>query len=189
MGLRTLGGLFEEAVGDLAGAAAADRRDAGDRQQILDQRLGAGVVGALQRRQHARLGQRALTAAVGEDRLQRPPAREAAADAAQPDVGQAKRGKGAVEQLGVADLDLQRPGAGERRRLQRQRQHFGVGRLDVRPAVALEPGLEHLAALARAGAEDRAEIGVLGRLACLGRGEIGQAHRHGIVRPQAQLGP
>ena len=189
MGLRTLGGLFEEAVGDFAGAAAADRRDAGDRQQVLDQRLGAGVVGALQRRQHARLRQRALAAAVGEDRLQRPPAREAAADAAQPDVGQAKRGKGAVEQLGVADLDLQRPGAGELGRFQRQRQDLGVGRLDVGAAVALEAGLEHFAALAGAGAEDRAEIGVLGRLSGLGRGEIGQAHRRRIVRPQAQLGP
>ena len=189
MGLRTLGGLFEEAVGDFAGAAAADGRDAGDRQQILDQRLGAGVVGALQRRQHARLRQRALAAAVGEDRLQRPPARQAAADAAQPDVGQAKRGKGAVEQLGVADLDFQRPGAGALGRLQRQREDFGVGRLDVGAAVAFEAGLQQFAALAGAGAEDRAEIGVLGRLAGLGRSEIGQAHRRRIVRPQAQLGP
>ena len=52
--------LLEKAVGDLAGAAAADRVDAGDREQVLDQRLGAGVIGALQRRQHARLGERAL---------------------------------------------------------------------------------------------------------------------------------
>ena len=147
------------------------------------------MVGALQRRQHARLRQRALAAAVGEDRLQRPPAREAAPDAAQPDVGQGERGKRAVEQPGVADLDLQRPGAGEFGRFQRQRQDFGVGGLDVGAAVAFEAGLEHFAALAGAGAEDRAEIGVLGRLSGLGRGEIGQAYRDRVVGPQAQLGP
>ena len=103
--------------------------------------------------------------------------------------GRRERGKGAVEQLGVADLDLQRPGAGELGRFQRQRQDFSVGRLDVGAAVALEAGLQHFAALAGAGAEDRAEIGVLGRLPGLGRGEIGQAYRRRIVRPQAQLGP
>ena len=47
--------LIEKAVGDFARAAAADAGDAGDRQEILDQRLGAGVIGALQRRQNARL--------------------------------------------------------------------------------------------------------------------------------------
>ena len=52
--------LVEETVGDFAGAAPADRVDAGDGEQILDQRLGAGVIGALQRRQHAGLGERAL---------------------------------------------------------------------------------------------------------------------------------
>ena len=55
--------LFQKAVGDFAGAAPADRVDAGDREQVLDQRLGAGVIGALQRRQHAGLGERALARA------------------------------------------------------------------------------------------------------------------------------
>ena len=53
-------GLLEEPVGDFARAASTGGVDAGNRQQILDERLGAGVVGALHRRQHARLGQRAL---------------------------------------------------------------------------------------------------------------------------------
>ena len=56
--------LFEKAVGDLARRAPADRVDPGDREQILDQRLGAGVIGALERRQHAGLGERALARAA-----------------------------------------------------------------------------------------------------------------------------
>ena len=45
--------LFEEALGDLADRAAADRGDAGDRQQVGDQRVRGLRVGAGQRRQHA----------------------------------------------------------------------------------------------------------------------------------------
>ena len=45
--------LFEEAVGDLADRAAADRVDAGDRQQIGDQRMRGLRIGAGERRQHA----------------------------------------------------------------------------------------------------------------------------------------
>ena len=45
--------LFEEAVGDLADRAAADGGDAGDRQQIGDQRMRGLRIGAGQRRQHA----------------------------------------------------------------------------------------------------------------------------------------
>jgi hypothetical protein len=70
-----------------------------------------------------------------------------------------------------------------------QREDLGVGRLDVGATVAFEAGLQHFAALAGAGAEDRPEIGVLRRLSGLGRSEVGQAHRRRIVRPQAQLGP
>ena len=161
--------------------------DAGDGEQIFDQRLGAGVVGALERRQHARLGERALTGAIGEDRRQRAAAREAAADAAQPEFGQSERRQRAVEQPRVADLDLQRPGAGEFGGFQRQPEDFRVGGFDVVAAIAFEPGLRHLAALAWAGAEDRAEIGVLGEAPRFGRSEIGEADRDRVVGPQAQF--
>ena len=60
--------LFEKPIGDFAGAAAADFRDPGDRQQVFDQRFGAGVVGALQRRQNARLAAGAV-AVFRQDRL------------------------------------------------------------------------------------------------------------------------
>ena len=166
IGLRARRGLFEEAIGDFAGAAAADRRDAGDGEQIFDERLGAGVVGALERRQNAGLSERAPAVAV-HDRLQRAPARQAAPHPAQPDVRQGERGERAVEQARVAEAHLQRSGPRQFGRLQRQRENLGVGGLDVLAAVAFEPGLGHLAALPGAGAKDRAEIGVLRRTARL----------------------
>ena len=187
IGLRARRGLFEEAVGDFAGAAPADRGDAGDGEQVLDQRLGAGVVGALERGQHARLASAPRRIAV-HDRLQRAPAREAAPHPAQPDFRQAERGEHAVEQPRVAEAHRQRPRPGDFGRLQRQRENFGVGGLDVPAAVAFEARLGHLAALAGAGAKDRAEIGVLRLPARLGRGEIGEADRNGVIRAQAQFG-
>ncbi len=166
-GLRARRGLLEEAIGDFAGAAPADRRDAGDGEQILDERLGAGVVGALERGQNAGLGERAPAVAV-DDRLQRAPARQAAPHPAQPDVRQGERGERAVEQARVAEAHRQRPRPRQFGRLQRQREDLGVGGLDVRAAVAFEARLGHLAALPGAGAKDRAEIGVLRRPARLG---------------------
>ena len=41
--------LFQETFGDFARGAAAERGDAGDFQQILDQSAGARLVGAVQR--------------------------------------------------------------------------------------------------------------------------------------------
>ena len=45
--------LLEKAFGDLAGRASAERRNVGDLQQVFDQRARAGLVGAVERRQHA----------------------------------------------------------------------------------------------------------------------------------------
>ena len=52
-GLRAERGLLEEAVGDLADRAAADRRDAGDREEIGDERMRRLGVGAGERGEHA----------------------------------------------------------------------------------------------------------------------------------------
>ena len=101
--------------------------------------------------------------------------------------GRAERRQRAVEQPRVADLDLQRPGAGEFGGFERQAEDFRVGGFDVVAAIAFEPGLRHLAALAWAGAEDRTEIGILGEAPSVGRSEIGEADRHGVVGPQAQF--
>ena len=104
--------LLQEAVGDLAGGAAADGGDAGDRQQVLHERLGAVVVGALQRRQHAGLGERRQAAAV-DQLLQRLPARDAAPHAAGANIPAGPSAPMTPSNTrGVADPDLQRPGAG-----------------------------------------------------------------------------
>ena len=52
-GVRAERGLLEEAIGDLADRAAADGGDAGDRQQIGDERVRGLRVGAGERGQHA----------------------------------------------------------------------------------------------------------------------------------------
>ena len=94
VGLRARRGLFEEAIGDFAGAAPADRRDAGDGEQVLDQRLGAGVIGALERGEDAGLGERALRRC----RRRSSPARarapgRAASGAARRPAGRARRAR------------------------------------------------------------------------------------------------
>src|SRR5262245_9846232 len=52
-GLRPERRLLEKAVGDLADRAAADRADAGDREQVGDQRVRGLGIGAGERRQYA----------------------------------------------------------------------------------------------------------------------------------------
>ena len=79
--------------------------------------------------------------------------------------------------------------AGRLGRFQRERENFRVRRLDVVASVAFEPGLDHLAALAGAGAKNRAEIGVLRLGARLRRGQMREADGDGVFRTQAQLRP
>ena len=178
--------LFEEPVGDLAGAAPADRLDAGDRQQVLDQRFRAGVVGAFQRRQHARLRERALARPI-ENGVEAAPARDAAAQAAPPDLRDVERSEDALEQAGVAEPGGERAAPRRRRRLETEREHFGVGRLGVVAAEALEPGLRLFAGLPRPRPEHRAEIGIFGDAAGPVRSEIGAADGNCIFRPEAKL--
>ena len=146
------------------------------------------MVGALERRQDSGLRVRALAATV-EHRLQRAPLREPAPQSPQPDVGQTESAEHAVEHAGVADPHLQRAGAGRLGRFQRQREDFGVRRLDFRVAVAFQAGLDHFAALAGARAKNRAEIGVLRLGAGLRRGQMREADGNRIFRTQAQLCP
>ena len=120
IGSPDLSGLLEKPVGDLAGAAAADRLDAGDRQEILDQRLGAGVVGAFQRRQNSGLGERAL-ARPAEDGVETAPASDASAQAPPPGGRNGERSEHGLEQAGVAEPGGERAAARRRRRLEAQR--------------------------------------------------------------------
>jgi hypothetical protein len=145
------------------------------------------MVGALERRQDSRLRVRALAAPV-EHRLERAPLREPTPQSPQPDVGQTESAQHAVEHAGVADPHLQRAGPGRLRRFQRQREDFGVGRLDFRVAVAFQAGLDHFPALAGARAKNRAEVGVLRLGAGLRRGKMRETDGDCIFRTQAQFG-
>ncbi len=160
--------------------------DAGDRQQVLDQRFRAGVVGAFQRRQHARLRERALARPI-ENGVEAAPARDAAAQAAAPDLGNVERSEHAVEQAGVAEPRGEPAAPRRRRRLDGERENLGVGRLGVVAAEAFEPGLRRFAGLPRLRAEHRAEIGIFGDAAGLVRSEIGAADGDRIFRPEAKL--
>ena len=130
--------------------------------------------------------ERAL-ARPAEDGVEAAPAGDAAAEAAAPHVGNFKRFKHAVEEARVADPRGEHAAPRRRRRLKAQREHFGVCRLGVLAAEALEPGLRLLAALPRPSAEHRAEIGIFGDGAGPVRIEIGAADGNRIFRPQAQL--
>ena len=171
------GGLFEKAVGDFAGAAAADGRDAGDREQVLDQRLGAGMIGALQ----------APRARPDCEFAPWPPPLSTASSGrpcASPRRTRRSQTSGRPSAPSTPSntraspiLHLQRAGAGSVGRLQREREDFGVRRLDVAAPVAFEAGLDHFAALAGAGAKDRAEIGVLRLGAALAAKPDGRGRR------------
>ena len=121
--------------------------------------------------------------------LQRTPLRKPAPHAAQPDIRQTERAEHAIEHAGVADPHGQGTRAGRLGRFQRERQNFRVRRLDVVASVAFEPGLDHLPALARARAKNRAEIGVLRLGARLRRGQVREAYGDRVFRTQAQLRP
>ena len=177
--------LLEEPVGDFARGAAADGVDAGDRQQVLHQRAGPRMVGALHRGQHAGLGERVRKAPV-EDGRKVAPLREPPLQAPPPDLGQRERREQRVEQAGVAE-PRRELAARRLRRLHGQREDLRVGRLDVLAPKAFEAGLEAFAAAVGLGPEDRAEIGIFDRRADLVRGQIGAADGDRIFGPEAQL--
>ena len=162
--------LLEEAVGDLAGRAAADRADAGDRQQILDDAMRRVVVGAVERGEEARMRRGLGRLAAREPRDQPPPAAarspKARARRRCQTCGDAERVEHGREQRGVADAHVRRARRRGRDRVERERQHVGVGGGAVGPAERFDAGLQELAARAGPLAEDRAEIGIVGHAAC-----------------------
>ena len=102
---------------------------------------------------------------------------------------QIERGDEGREQRDVAEADVGRAEAVLRGRFQAERQHFGVGRRLVRPAEALDAGLQKFGCRAVAMAEHRAEIAKAGRLAGLRRSQIIARHRNGQIGPQAEFAP
>ena len=124
---------------------------------------------------------------AGEDGGEAAPARDAAAQAAAPDVGKVERLQHAVEQAGVAEPRGERAAARGRRRLQASAKiSASAASASLRPKLS-RPVCVLLAALAGAGAEHRAEIGIFGDAAGPVRSEIGAADGDRIFRPQAQL--
>lgn len=176
--------MLEQPVGDLARGPPADRVDAGDRQEILDKRLGAGVVRAFEGRQDPGLRQHAPAASV-EDGGKTAALRDAAPQAPAPDVRQRKRLEQAVKQSCVAETGGERR-PGLRRCFHREGENFGVRRFCILSAEALEAGLSTLATL-DLGAKDGAQIRILGRPARLVRRQIRPADGDRVFRPQAQL--
>ena len=182
--------LFEETVGDFGDRAAADRGDAGDREQIGDQMMRRLRIGAGERGEHALIFLRAVG---GSERhlieivLERGFAVEILDQAALPHRRQIERGDESRKQPDVADADLGRADAVLRGRFEPERQHFGVGRRLVGAAEAFDAGLEEFGRRAVAMAEHRAEIAEAGGLSGLRRSQIIARHRNGQIGPQAQF--
>ncbi len=183
-------GLFEEAVGDLADRAAADGVDAGDRQQVGDQRARALRIGAGERRQHALIFRPLIGAAehqavevlrqigLAVEILDQPPL---------PRRRQIEPGDQAGKQRDVADPDVGLRQSVMRGRLQPERQHLGVGRRLVGTSEGFDAGLQEFGRLIAAVAEYRPEIAEAGRPAGERGGEIVARNRDGEVRPQAEF--
>ena len=190
--LHAHGRLLEKAVRDLADRAAADRADAGDREQIGDQRMRGARIGAGERRQHALIFGLGVGGADGQaveivrqrglviEILHQPPL---------PGRRQIERRDQRREQPDVADPDLGRRQAVVAGRLEAERQHLGIGRRDVGAAEGLDAGLQELGRLVVAVAKHRAEIAESRRLAGRRRGQIVARDRDGEVGPQAQFVP
>ncbi len=188
-GLRAERRLLEKAVGDLADRAPADRGDAGDREQVGDQRMCRFRVGAGERGEHALVFRPRPRGADGEpieilrqrglvvEVLDQPPL---------PGRREIERGDQRGKQADVADADV---GCGKpvmRGGVEPEREHFGVRRRGVAAAEGFDAGLQEFAR-AFAMAKDRAEIAEALRLAGRGRGEIVARDRDGEVGPQAQF--
>ncbi len=93
--------------------------------------------------------------------------------------------RGEQRDVAGADFDLgQAECAG---RLQRQRQHLGVGGGAILPSEGFDAGLQEFARPAAAIAEHRAEIAEARRLAGAAGGEIVPRHRNGEIGTKAQF--
>ncbi len=124
--------LLQKAVGDLARRASADRGDARDRKKILDEGARALLVGALQHAEHAGMIAPGAIARGVEDRRDGLALAVAARDAAAPFRRKIERGEQRRKQPGVADAHAEIVSVGDGRRIERERQDFGVRRLEVR---------------------------------------------------------
>ena len=140
-------GLLKEALGDFTDGAAAHRADAGDRQQIGDQRTCALRIGAGERGEHALVlrlcvggGEREYIKVVRERGL----SIEIFHQAALPRRREIERCYERREQADITHADFGSRYAVVRDRLETERQHLGIGRRLVGTAKRLDAGLQEL---------------------------------------------
>ena len=182
--------MLEETIGDLADGAPADRADAGDRQEIGDERVRGVRIGAGKRGKHALIfgpGLRGVEHQPVEIVLEAAGAVEILHQAPLPGRRQLERRDQRGEQADVAQADFRGIDAVMGGRLEAERQHLGIGGRDVAPAERFDAGLEEFAFAVGAMAEHLAEIAEAFRLAGGRRREIVARHRDGEVGAQTKL--
>ena len=126
----------------------------------------------------------------GESRMPASPLpwAEAADDAAAPLGGDGERIEQVGEQARIADRRLELDRRRQGRRLQGKGENLGIGRLAVGLAEVLDAGLDEFARPVAAQPEHRPAIGIGGRVAEVGGGDVVPQHRDRVLRPQAQFG-
>ena len=177
--------LLQKAFGDLGHGAAADGSDAGDREQIGDEMMRRLRIGAGKRREHAAVFGRAVgrrQRQLIEIVRQRPLPVEILDQAPLPGRRQVERGDEGGKQADIADADFRRRQPVERRRLEPERQHFGVGRRLVLAPEGFDAGLQDFGGRAFAMPKHDAQIAIARDLAGRGRFQVGARHRDGEVR-------
>ncbi len=183
-------GLFEEAVGDLFDRTAADGVDAGDREQVGDQRVRRLGLGARHGREHAlvfRVRGAGLDREHVEVALEPSGAVEILDQPALPGRREVEAFHQRGEQADVAHADFGRGDAELGKGFEPERKHLGVGCRGVGAAERLDAGLQEFIGAVVALAEDRAEIAEAGRAAGVRRSQIVARNRDGEIGPQAQL--
>ncbi len=177
-------GLFEKALGDLADAAPAHGRDAGDGEKIFDKRAGVLWVDAFKRGEHARMILRRAIAADGEDRVEIFLRRIATNDFPPPLRRDVKRIDESAEDRRIADPQNEFCGRNRGDGFKREAENLGVGRLAIGSPEILNASLQKFARPIFAKTKDGSAIGIGGGSARFGALKIMLADRNCIFRPQ-----
>ena len=124
--------LFEEALGDLGGAASADRRNVGDGKKIFHERPRALLVGPFERREHPAVIMAVPVRRSSQNGVERLLLGMATQDAAAPLRGKIERRKQSMDEAGVAEAHRKLQPAGARHSVKRQSEDLGIRGLAIR---------------------------------------------------------
>ena len=164
-GARAKRGLLEKAARDFSDRAAADGVDAGDRQQIGYQRVGAFRIRTGKRSQHALILGACVVATEHEAievLRQIGLAVEILDEPSLPSGRKIECRNETREQCDVANLDVGRGDAIVRCRLEAERKHLGVGGRPVGASERLDAGLQEFRGSVGAMTKNRTEIAKAG---------------------------